>query len=985
MFIMIKNRLFFLSITLFSFTFCAASTQESTLPRGGYETIQDKNTLKILTPSLATRRIAKIRLDNGLEAYLVSDPSAETSAAALAVHVGSWSDPEEFPGMAHFLEHMLFMGTKAHPNENAFSQYVSDHGGSNNAYTSLDRTVYMFSINNDAFAQGLDLFAHFFIDPLFKTSEVGRELHAVDQEHSKNIQDDFRRKWMIFKETGNQNHPNKTFSTGNAATLGDIPREALVEWYQQYYSASLMHLVIYSPLPLDTLIELTVKDFAAVPDRKQVPMIPYAPLSSEMQKGHITYITPIKDLKILSLDWELPKIDAAEKETKSAELIAYVLENGGETSLIEELKREKLAESLNASVSELSTDHEFLNINIQLTKEGVLHVDTVLARCFQTLSLLRKNGIPSYLFDEMQTMTLLNYSYQSKTQTFEFVSSTASALIDEPLVTYPQKTLIASRYTPARVRAVLDLLTPKNCIIYLLASPELTGVLPEKKEQWTGGEYRIEPIEEPQLKQWLVAAPSPQIRLPAPNPYIPTDLRLVHQEVFSFSTSCDITTPVLLTPSASGKSYVWEDLYYQIPEVFYILGFKTPLIDGQAKGAVCTDLFIKTFYQKSSPVLSTADAAGLTASLQQQNLKLLLCLHGYSEKAPQLLQHLLLAIKNLSCTKEEFQLYKESLLSSYENQKKAPPYVQAGEFLSNALYNDAPLSSQKAAVLKALGYEEFSNFMRHLLAQCAIEGFYAGNLTQQDAEMLASQVNKTLMARPYPLAEQHEREVLILPGNEGPYSITKHIQVMGNAALLAIEQGAFSFEKKASQMMLSTLFADSFYYTLRSQQQTGYITASWPREVDQQLLQFFLVQSSTHEPHDLLTRFELFLEGYVKDFSAQLSTERFELIKDSCQTTLLQLPPNLEEMCGYLYDLAFERKGDFAFTQELLVSLQNLSYETLKEDAALFFSRKNTRRLALLAQGEIEEAFSYKTITVEALRQQGTYVSQESFQPRTLN
>jgi insulysin len=43
--------------------------------------------------------------------------------------------------MAHFLEHMLFMGTKAYPDEKAFSQFISDHGGTSNAYTTLDKTV----------------------------------------------------------------------------------------------------------------------------------------------------------------------------------------------------------------------------------------------------------------------------------------------------------------------------------------------------------------------------------------------------------------------------------------------------------------------------------------------------------------------------------------------------------------------------------------------------------------------------------------------------------------------------------------------------------------------------------------------------------------------------------------------------------------------------------------------------------------------------
>jgi insulysin len=123
-----------------------------------YERIEDKNTLNILTPALKERKTAKIRLSNGLEAFLVSDPGVHQSASALAVEAGSWQDPKEYPGMAHFLEHMLFMGTAAYPKENEYMQYISDNGGTPNAYTASDRTVYIFSINNDAFKELLIAF-----------------------------------------------------------------------------------------------------------------------------------------------------------------------------------------------------------------------------------------------------------------------------------------------------------------------------------------------------------------------------------------------------------------------------------------------------------------------------------------------------------------------------------------------------------------------------------------------------------------------------------------------------------------------------------------------------------------------------------------------------------------------------------------------------------------------------------------------------------
>ena len=84
-----------------------------------------------------------IELANGLEVMLVSDPTAEKSAAALSIGLGAASDPEDYPGMAHYLEHMLFMGSEQFPEPDGFMAFTAEHGGMTNAYTGLDITNYM--------------------------------------------------------------------------------------------------------------------------------------------------------------------------------------------------------------------------------------------------------------------------------------------------------------------------------------------------------------------------------------------------------------------------------------------------------------------------------------------------------------------------------------------------------------------------------------------------------------------------------------------------------------------------------------------------------------------------------------------------------------------------------------------------------------------------------------------------------------------------
>jgi len=123
-----------------------------------------------------TRPHQTLTLSNGLRVTLVSDPSSNAAAAAMDVHVGATSDPSQIPGMAHFNEHMLFLGTQKYPQEDSFTSFLSSNGGSSNAYTDSEDTVYYFSMNADEDAklgEGLDRFASFFTGPLFTESATG--------------------------------------------------------------------------------------------------------------------------------------------------------------------------------------------------------------------------------------------------------------------------------------------------------------------------------------------------------------------------------------------------------------------------------------------------------------------------------------------------------------------------------------------------------------------------------------------------------------------------------------------------------------------------------------------------------------------------------------------------------------------------------------------------------------------------------------------
>ncbi|OXA44783.1 Insulin-degrading enzyme [Folsomia candida] len=123
-----QNILFiFLTTALFHFSMCNLISENEIIPQN--ETTGESILLgEISKPPLDRRTYLGVLLPNGMKVILVSDPNTTKAAAALSVSVGSINDPDDFLGMAHFLEHMLFLGSQKYRDENSFHKFISEHG-----------------------------------------------------------------------------------------------------------------------------------------------------------------------------------------------------------------------------------------------------------------------------------------------------------------------------------------------------------------------------------------------------------------------------------------------------------------------------------------------------------------------------------------------------------------------------------------------------------------------------------------------------------------------------------------------------------------------------------------------------------------------------------------------------------------------------------------------------------------------------------------
>ena len=103
------------------------------------------------------------------------EEGGKKAACALCVGVGSLCDPPQLDGLAHFTEHMVFMGTERYPDENEWAAFLAKRGGEDNGETDAETTLFYFDVHPSYLRAALERFGQFFAAPLFNFNSAQRE------------------------------------------------------------------------------------------------------------------------------------------------------------------------------------------------------------------------------------------------------------------------------------------------------------------------------------------------------------------------------------------------------------------------------------------------------------------------------------------------------------------------------------------------------------------------------------------------------------------------------------------------------------------------------------------------------------------------------------------------------------------------------------------------------------------------------------------
>ncbi|ETE69221.1 Nardilysin, partial [Ophiophagus hannah] len=604
------------------------------------------------------------------------------SAAALCIGVGSFSDPNELPGLAHFLEHMVFMGSSKYPDENGFDAFLKKHGGSDNASTDCERTIFQFDVQRKYFREALDRWAQFFIHPLMIRDAIDREVEAVDSEYQLARPSDANRREMLFGSLAKSDHPMKKF-------FWEI-LDTLEKWVTE----------IFSEIPNNDLSRPT---FGHLTDPFDTPDFP-----------KLYRVVPIRKTHSLNITWGLPP------QEQYYRFWALALYGGnGETGF------------------EQNSTYSVFSICVTLTDEGYKNFYEVAHVVFQYLKMLQQAGPEQRIWEEIQKIEANEFHYQEQTDPVEYVES-----LCENMQLFPKEDILTGdqllfEYNPEIISKALNQLIPSQAnLILLSASHEGQCQL---KEKWFGTQYSVEDVDQHWSDTWASDFKlNPELHLPEENRYIATDFALKDPD-------CPQTEyPVNIMSSQQGCLWYKKDDKFKIPKAYIRFHLISPLIQQSAENVVLFDTFVNILAHNLAEPAYEADVAQLEYKLVAGEHGLIIRVKGFNHKLPLLFQLIIDYLADFSFTPEVFEMITEQLKKTYFNILIKPETLAKDIRLLILEHCRWSMIDKYEALMKGLSVDSLLLFVKAFKSQLFAEGLVQGNFTSSESKEFLNYVNEKL-------------------------------------------------------------------------------------------------------------------------------------------------------------------------------------------------------------------------------------------------
>ncbi|XP_037495283.1 insulin-degrading enzyme-like 2 isoform X2 [Jatropha curcas] len=666
------------------------------------------------------------------------------------------------------------------------------------------------------------------------------------------------------KHLSDHDHPYHKFNVGNLESLENQPKEKgldiraeLIKFYEENYSANLMHLVVYAKESLDAIQTAVEDKFQQIRSNGRSRIFfPGQPCMSEHLQILVKAV-PIEQGHELRIVWPVTPSILHYKEGPCSYL-SYLIGHEGEGSLFHFLKTLGWATSLFAGEEGWNWEFSFFTVTIDLTDDGHEHMGDIVGLLFKYIHLLQQSGVCKWIFDEIASISETEFHYQDKSDPVDYAVDIASNMKLYPPEDWLVQSSIPTKFCPSTIQSVLDDLSPNNVRIFW-QSNKFEGQT-NMVEPWYKTAYSIEKINDSMIQEWILSAPNGNLHLPVVNLFIPSDLSLKYAKE-------KVKFPSLARKSSYASLWYKPDTMFSTPKAYVMIDFNCPYARSSPESEVRTIIFTELVEDYLNEYAYSASVAGLYYFIQIADSGFQVTVAGYNHKLRTLLDAVIGKIAKFYVNPERFAVIKEKLIKNYENLKFEQPNEQATHYSSLLLLEQKWPWTEKLEALRHLEAEDLAKFTPMMLSRAFLECYIAGNIECSEAVSIIQYVEDALFKDEKPICHplfpsQHltNRVVKLERGTSYFYRVKGLNPSNENSALvhyIQVHQDEFTLNVK---LQLFTLIAkQAAFHQLRTVEQLGYITTLRERKDFGIRGIEFIIQSTVQGPGHIDLRIEAFL------------------------------------------------------------------------------------------------------------------------------
>ncbi|KAF3827763.1 hypothetical protein GH733_000998 [Mirounga leonina] len=682
---------------------------------------------------------------------------------------------------------------------------------------------------------------------------------------------------------------------GNKYTLETRPnqegidvRQELLKFHSTYYSSNLMAICVLGRESLDNLTNLVVKLFSEV-ENKNVPLpeFPEHPFQEEHLK-QLYKIVPIKDIRNLYVTFPIPDLQKYYK-SNPGHYLGHLIGHEGPGSLLSELKSKGWVNTLVGGQKEGARGFMFFIINVDLTEEGILHVEDIILHMFQYIQKLRAEGPQEWVFQECKDLNAVAFRFKDKERPRGYTSKIAGILHYYPLEEVLTAEYLLEEFRPDLIEMVLDKLRPENVRVAIV-SKSFEGKT-DHTEEWYGTQYKQEAIPDEVIKKWQNADLNGKFKLPTKNEFIPTNFEILSLEKEA------TPYPSLIKDTAMSKLWFKQDDKFFLPKACLNFEFFSPFAYVDPLHCNMAYLYLELLKDSLNEYAYAAELAGLSYDLQNT-------IYG--------IRYIYADPLHCNMTYLFIRLLKDDLKE----------YTYAAR-LSGLSYG---IASGMNAILA---------FIPQLLSRLHIEALLHGNITKQAALGIMQMVEDTLIEHAHTkplLPSQLVRYREVQLPDRGWFVYQQRNEVHNNCGIEIYYQTDM---QSTSENMFLELFcqiiSEPCFNTLRTKEQLGYIVFSGPRRANGIQGLRFIIQSEK-PPHYLESRVEAFLITMEKSIE-DMTEEAFQKHIQALAIRRLDKPKKLSAECAKYWGEIISQQYNFDRDNTEVAYLKTLT----KEDIIKFY------------------------------------------------